>query len=363
MKILHVESGRHLYGGARQVVYLIEGLEQRGIECVLVCCQGSAIADALRRRVSRLHEIRMAGDLDIGLIWRLKRIIKRERPDIVHLHSRRGAEIMGGLAARMAGIKTILSRRVDNPESPIMVHWKYRLYQRVITISEGIYRVLREEGVEENKLICVRSAVAPEAYERDCDSNWFHEVFSLLEDTTTLGVIAQLIPRKGHRFLLDAMPELLASFPSLRLLLFGQGPLESELRRHVDKLDLGDKVIFTGFRTDLPRILPCLDLVVHPALMEGLGISLLQAAGAGLPIVAVSAGGMPEVVRDGYNGLLVPPSDTPALIQAISQLLSDRMLMERMGQAGSALVENEFSIDRMVEGNLQVYSDLCVGNG
>ncbi len=301
----------------------------------------------------------MSGDLDLGLIWRLMRIIKRERPDIVHLHSRRGAEIMGGLAARLTGVKVVLSRRVDNPEPPVWVRWKYRLYQRVITISEGIYRVLLDEGVEPAKLVCVRSAVGPESFEQECDRAWFHEAFGLSDNTTTLAVVAQLIPRKGHRFLLHAMPALLKAFPDLRLLLFGQGPLEDELKRQVDEMGLQGQITFAGFRTDLAKILPCLDLVVHPALMEGLGISLLQAAAAGVPIVAVNAGGMPEAVRDGRNGLLVPAGDTPALIHAISRLLSDPSLRVRMGQAGKVLVASEFSVDRMVEGNLQVYQEVC----
>jgi len=358
MKVLHVESGRYLYGDARQVAYLLDGLEQRGVECVLVSCSDGAIGKELGGRVGRLYEIPMRGDLDLGLIWRLRRIIAAERPDIVHLHSRRGADILDGLAARLGGVKVVLSRRVDNPESRLAARWKYRLYDRVITISQGIYQVLLSEGVTSEKLVCVRSAVSSDGYTKECDSAWFLDAFGLDNGVTTLAVIGQLIPRKGHRFLLRAMPELLAVFPSLRLLFFGQGPLEEQLREEVDGLGLNDKVIFAGFRTDLPKILPCIDLVVYPALMEGLGISLLQAAGAGVPIVAVNAGGMPEVVRDGVNELLVPPADTEALVQAISRLLSDRKLMRRMGQAGRSLVEREFSINRMVEGNLQVYRDL-----
>jgi glycosyltransferase involved in cell wall biosynthesis len=121
-------------------------------------------------------------------------------------------------------------------------------------------------------------------------------------------------------------------------------------------------VTFAGFRTDLPQILPCLDLVVHPALMEGLGISLLQAAAAGEPIVAVAAGGMPEVVRDGVNGLLVPPADSPALAAAINRLLADPGLRRRFGAAGKELVREKFSVAGMVEGNLQVYWQLLDNN-
>ena len=363
MKVLHVEAGMNLYGGARQVAYLLQGLGRHGVESVLVCPRGSAIAGELRGQISCVHEIPMHGDLDLGLIWRLKRILRTERPDIVHLHSRRGADLLGGIVARLAGVKTVLSRRVDNPELSCVARWKYRLYDRVITISEGIRQVLLAEGVDPRRLVCVRSAVSADGYSRQCDEAWFRQLFGLAGNETVLAVIAQLIPRKGHRYLLQALPALFEEFPAARVIFFGQGALEGKLRRQVRAAGLADRVIFAGFRTDLPQVLPCLDLVVHPALMEGLGIALLQAAGAGVPIVAVNAGGMPEVVRDGVNGLLVPPGDSAALADAIRRLLSNRPLMQRMGQAGAALIETEFSIDCMVEGNLQVYRELCSSDG
>jgi glycosyltransferase involved in cell wall biosynthesis len=363
VKVLHVEAGMNLYGGARQVAYLLQGLDRHGVESVLVCPRGSAIAGELHGRISRVHEIPMHGDLDLGLIWRLNRIIRMERPDIVHLHSRRGADLLGGIVARLAGVKTVLSRRVDNPEPPFVARWKYRLYDRVVTISEGIRQVLLAEGVDPRRLVCVRSAVSADAYSQQCDEAWFRQLFGLAGNETVLAVIAQLIPRKGHRFLLQVLPALLGEFPGVRVIFFGQGSLEDRLRQQVGEKGLGDRVTFAGFRSDLPQIMPCLDLVVHPALMEGLGIALLQAAGAGVPIVAVNAGGMPEVVRDGVNGLLVPPGDSAALANAIRRLLSDRPLMQRMGQAGMKLVESEFSIDGMVEGNLRVYRELCSAHG
>jgi len=363
VKVLHVEAGRHLYGGGLQVAYLLEGLGRHGVESVLVCPRGSALAARLRGWGGRIHEIPMRGDLDLGLIWRLARIIRRERPDVVHLHSRRGADLLGGIVARLSGVKTVLSRRVDNPEASFVARWKYRLYHRVITISEGIRQVLLAEGVDPGRLVCVRSAVSPESYRVHCERDWFRASFDLAAGATVLAVIAQLIPRKGHRYLLQVLPGLCTDFPQLQLIFFGQGPEEAALRRQVAAAGLEERVCFAGFRTDLPRILPCLDLVVHPALMEGLGIALLQAAGAGVPIVAVNAGGMPEVVRDGSNGLLVPPGDSAALDVAIRRLLSDRPLMLRMGQAGTALIKAEFSIEHMVEGNLQVYRELCAANG
>ena len=173
-----------------------------------------------------------------------------------------------------------------------------------------------------------------------------------------IGVIAQLIPRKGHRLLIEAMPLILKECPHVRVLFFGRGPLEASLKAMIRDRDLTDRVALGGFRDDLQRILPCLDLVVHPALMEGMGVSLLQASCAGVPIVASRVGGIPEAVQEGVTGYLVPPSDVSALAEAIIQILKSPDRRRAMGLSGRQWVENYFSEDRMVEGNLAVYQDL-----
>jgi glycosyltransferase involved in cell wall biosynthesis len=300
----------------------------------------------------------MRGDLDFGFIWRLRRIIRQVAPDLLHLHSRRGADVLGGIAGRWCGVKTIHSRRVDNPESPTVVKWKYRLYDRVIAISQGIADILLQQGVPEEKLVCVRSAVDVEAYQQGCERNWFSATFNLPDDALVMATVAQLIPRKGHRYLLQAMPRLVARFPNLRWLIFGKGPLRDELHSEITRRELQPYVQMAGFRDDLPLIYPCLDLLVHPALMEGLGIALLQAASAGLPIVAVDAGGMPEVVEDRVNGRLVPGGSTEALGDVVEQLLADEPLRRQMGESGREKMRRNFSVEQMVEGNLNVYRGL-----
>ncbi|MDN5872257.1 MAG: glycosyltransferase, partial [Nitrococcus sp.] len=118
---------------------------------------------------------------------------------------------------------------------------------------------------------------------------------------------------------------------------------------------------FAGFRNDLPRVLPNLELVVHPARREGLGVALLQAAACGVPTVACRAGGIPEAVRDGENGLLVEPGDTGALASAVNRLLAEPALARRYGAAGRVLVQRAFSIEAMVRGNLAVYAKISAG--
>ncbi|MCC6302069.1 MAG: glycosyltransferase [Gammaproteobacteria bacterium] len=356
MKIVHVEAGMHLYGGAQQVLYLTKGLRDRGGDNLLVCPPGSAIARAAAERGLAVRELPLRGDADLGFASRLRRLLRRERPDLVHLHSRRGADLLGGIAARLAGTPCVLSRRVDNPESAAWARIKYRLYDRVITISDGIRRVLLAEGVTPGRVVCVPSAVDAAPYAHACERDWFETEFGLPPGARVLGVIAQLIPRKGHRHLFAALPPLLERHPDLYVLCFGQGPLHDELDAAIAANGWRGRVRLTGFRADLARLLPCLYAVAHPAEMEGLGVSLLQTSAAGVPIVASRAGGIPEAVRDGVNGLLVPPADADALARALERLLADPAQAIELGRRGRELVRRDFSIDRMVEGNLRVYT-------
>jgi len=348
----------HLYGGALQVFYLLGGLTERPLRNVLVCPEGSVIGAKAAGVVDKVYEIPMSGDLDVGLIPRLRRIIRAEQGDLVHLHSRRGADVLGGLAARLEKTPCVLSRRVDNPELKIAAALKYRLYDRVITISDGIRRVLLSEGVPADKVVCVHSAVDTDRFDRVAERDWFVREFDLPADTRVLGMIAQLIPRKGHRYLFAALPEVLAAHADVQVLLFGQGPLHDELQQQIAQQGLQGRVHLVGFRDDLERILPCLYGVVHPADMEGLGVSLLQAAAAGVPLIGTDAGGIPEIVRDNQNGILVPPGDVPRLRAALFRLLEDDAQARQWGDMGKQIVRNEFSIAAMVEGNCRVYRSI-----
>lgn len=354
MKVLHVEAGKHLYGGARQVAFILEGLHSRGVRNVLACPTGSDIA-AAAAPFATVVPMAMKGDADLALAGRLAALIREHRPDVVHLHSRRGADLWGGIAARLTGVPCVLSRRVDNPEPRWLVALKYRLYDHVITISEGIREVLLGEGLAPDKVTCVRSALDATPWLVPVDRAAFCREFDLPADALTIAMAAQLIPRKGHRYLLEALPPLLAGFPALHVLLFGKGPLEAGLRSEIAARGLADRVRLAGFRDDLPRWLGGVDVLAHPADMEGLGIALLQASAAGVPIVTSRAGGLPEAVADGVTGLLTPPGDVAALGSALRRLLADPALRRQLGDAGRARILAEFSIDAMVAGNLAVY--------
>jgi glycosyltransferase involved in cell wall biosynthesis len=251
-----------------------------------------------------------------------------------------------------------MTRRVDNPEAEWSLSTKYRLFDRVITISHAIRKVLILQGVDPEKITCVHSALDAEPYSKPCDPAFFQEAFGDDGNGPRVGMAAQFIPRKGYDVLLEAIPAILRHHPKARFFLFGKGPLHEEISGKIRSAGLGDSVSLQGFREDLPRVLPCMDLLVHPASMEGLGVVLLEAAASGLPVVASAVGGIPEAVVHGETGLLVPAGNPGALASAVTGLLADPDRAKEFGDRARDRVRSHFSVDRMVEGNLKVYREL-----
>lgn len=357
MRVLHVEAGKHLYGGALQVSYLTRELYKLGVKSFLACPPDAELFDVVDESVVQLPTT-MKGDADIGLVFRLKKLIKQYQIDIIHLHSRRGADLFGLIAGKLAGIPVVISRRVDNKEAAWFAKAKYHAANKVITISEGIRKVLLEEGVCPAQVKTVLSAVDTNKYQPVEDKEWFKREFGLENETFVMAVLAQLIPRKGHKVLFGALKKIESNLINHKLLIFGKGPIEQELKAQVTELGLEKLVQFCGFRNDLNRVLPNLDLVVHPAFAEGLGVALLQASASGVPIIASRAGGIPEAVRNDQNGWLVDPKNIDQLTDKLNQVLFDTESLDEFKLRGRELAETEFSTQAMANGNLAVYKEV-----
>jgi glycosyltransferase involved in cell wall biosynthesis len=184
-------------------------------------------------------------------------------------------------------------------------------------------------------------------------------------DTLVVGYVGWLIPIKGVTFLISAMAEAVQQYSNSLLVLVGKGDEEGEeeakLREQVKKLGLTDKVIFLGWRADVDEIMGCFDLFVLPSLNEGMGRVLVEAMAVGLPIVASDVGGIPDLVKDGNNGFLVPPSDADALKHAILDLLKDEAKRKRMGEVGKEMCRS-YSTEAMVEQINGLYTKLIEEN-
>ena len=176
-------------------------------------------------------------------------------------------------------------------------------------------------------------------------------------------MVAALTDHKGHRFLLEGWPEVVRERPDARLLLAGSGELEEDLRELADRLEVADTVRFLGFHRDVPGLLAALDLFVMSSHLEGLCTSLMDAMAAGVPVVATTAGGIPELVEDGRTGRLVPPRSPAALSAAVLEVLGDHDLRAHLSRAGRETARERFGIDSMVEGTLEIYHQVLEKKG
>lgn len=354
----------------------MDGLRARGVEVALACPVESAIAGEAAEAGHAVFTHSISGDLDLSAVTFLMRTVQHQKPDIVHAHSRRGADFFGGLAAALASKPAVLTRRVDNADTPIVGNLKYLAYDRIVAISDAVRAQLEQQGIPGRKLSTIRSSIDAEA----CQPQWSREQllaeFNLPGSALVVAIVAQLIPRKGHAVLLKAWPQVTARCPDARLLVLGEGPLESDLRRQAGH---DDTIRFAGFQPNLLDFVGRVDLLAHTATREGLGIAVLEAQAAGVPVVALAAGGVPEAVADGITGLLVPadgmsdtlagaPASTGAtalavplaakLADAIVTLLTDTPRRLQMGAAATAWIRDNFQADQMTGKYLALYEDL-----
>ncbi len=357
---LHVDTARSWRGGQNQVLVTVLGLRAAGHRAMLVAHPDGELR---RRAAEGLEFLPLAPrtEMDLSAAWRLSRAIKGLRPDIVHAHDPHGVA-MASLALNMSRqpkrAPLVAARRVDfRLKGNALSRWKYDQVDRFICASGAIRKILLADGLDPSRAVTVhegidlgRVAAAPPAA--------LHEELWLPHGSPIVGTVAALVPHKGQRHLVEAAALVVREVPDARFVIAGEGELRESLEHQIKSHNLEKHVILAGFRPDVLSLHKAFDIFVMSSVMEGLGTSLLDAMACGKPVVATNAGGMPEVVRDGETGILVPPRDDRALAQAIIRLLKDESLRQRMGAAGLSLANSRFSAERMVAETLDVYADV-----
>lgn len=354
---LHVDTARTWRGGQNQVLVTVMGLRAIGERATLVAHPGGELRT---RAAEGLDLIPLAprAEMDLQAAWRLSRVLKRLRPEIVHAHDPH-AVAMAALALSMSTqhIKPplVASRRVDfHIRGNALSRWKYRQVDLFICASDAIRRMLVADGIPEARAITVHEGIdigrvdaAPPAL--------LHEEFWLPHEAPVIGNVAALVPHKGQRHLIDAAALVVRQVPDARFVIAGEGEQREALERQIREHGLEKHVFLAGFRPDVLSLHKRFDIFVLSSITEGLGTSLLDAMACGKPVVATTAGGIPEVVKDGDTGILVPPRDRAALAAALVRLLKDGDLRARLGAAGRALARERFSAERMVVETREAY--------
>ena len=287
--------------------------------------------------------------------------LRREEIDLVHSHMYR-AEVIGTRAALAAGtaviMATVHSSRVRARAETQLLASLTPLMDRLIVPSASIEAKVRGEG-RHARFAVIPNGVDLARFAGPTGPCALRAELGIPADAPLLGVVARLEPEKGHVHLIDAMPAILEVVPDAWLVVVGEGSLAAALRSRARALGerVAGRVVFTGRRDDVSAVTADLTVAVLPSLREAQGISILEAMARRRPVLATSVGGIPEVITDGVDGLLVPPADTRALADAAIRLLRDPDLRARLGEAGYRTVVERFSIDAQVRRTEAVYEE------
>lgn len=359
MKVLHVDPERRFGGGERQVLGLVRHLALRGHENVLAAPPRSALATLLPGGDARLVPLAIRNDLDLIAAVRLRRIIARENPHVVHLHTARAHATAAWLGS--ASRRAVVTRRMDYPIR--RGRWSSLLYDRAVAavaaISEEVRRQLVAGGVRPERIRVIPSGVEPPAGLPGAAGRAAARVRFGANAEPMVAVVAALERRKGHDVLLHALAVLRARGVPVRCLVCGDGSERAALERLASSLGLGDAVRFLGEQRQVADVLAAADVFVLPSRWEGLGVAILEAMAMALPVVASAVGGIPEAVVDGVTGVLVPPEHPAALADALAALVADPARARALGERGRARVLERFTIERMAESYERLYEDLA----
>lgn len=337
--LCHINLARGFRGGERQTELLIQALAEQGVPQKLIARRGEPLASRARGIAGLdVHEVGrpLAGGLR-----------HCRHAALLQVHEAKAGHL-ACQASSLFGLPYVITRRVDKP--PRASWLNRRLYARasaVVAVSDAIAQILRSvfAGIEVETV--------PDAHANlDFEPQAAAAIRSRFPGRFLLGHAGALVNRhKGQLFLIQAMRELAVTRPDLQLLLLGQGPDEAMLRAEAEGLA---NVSFEGFSDRLGDYLHALDLFVYPSQYEGLGSVLLDAMHVGLPVIASNVGGIPEIVRDGDNGLLVPPGDSGALAAAISGLYLDPERRARLSENGKRLAAGH-APEKMADKYLALY--------
>jgi len=380
VRVLRIIGRLNVGGPSIHVVNLSAGLDPNRFEQLLVIgresrAEGSMLDHALSRGVwpHRISEIVTSFNLAprdakaMALLWSLMR---RYRPHIVHTHTAK-AGLLGRLAARLAGVPIVVhtfhGHVLHGYYGPVR-NWALRrmerslawLSDRLVTVSEQVKQDLVRYGVAgANKIIVIPLGLDLEPFlDARGRRGEFRRELGFAPDARLIGIVGRLFPIKNHALFIEAAARIAAVEPAARFVVVGDGTLRPALAQQARRLGIGDRVLFTGWRTDLPRIYADLDVLVVSSNNEGTPLSAIEAMGARCPVVATRVGGIPDIITDELTGRLVLPGEVEGIAGAVLDLLADPENALRIAGNAMTAARQRFDVKRLIQDMDGLYREL-----
>lgn len=365
--VLHLIETSGPGGAERMLISLVEGLDRPRYHSTICLLEEGWLQAELLRRGFETVILPQNGSYDVAWIRRVVRLIKSRGISLMHAHE----FTMNAYGSIVSAVSQVPLIGTVHGKSHYPDKWRRRLAYRylakrsvLVAVSEDIREFLmRRIGIGYSQIVTVHNGVDVGTYGFRSDVRGaIRSSLGLSATQPVIGTVGNLYPVKGHRYLLDAAPSVMAAFPDAVFLIAGRGELLEPLSRQARELGLAKNVMFLGLRNDVPSLLQAMDVFVLPSLSEGLPVAVLEAMATARPVVATNVGGNPEAITDGESGFLVPPADPCALAEKIVLLLRDRALAGRVGERGRLRAERQFTLPGMVNSYQALYA-ACLANG
>jgi glycosyltransferase involved in cell wall biosynthesis len=356
IKVMTMVTSFQIGGTERQVTNIVLGLDPSRFDLHLACMhrRGELLQELTSLDVPRpifsIRSLYRPGTLFEAL--RLMRYIRANAIQVVHCYGLY-PNLFAVPAAWLGRAPVVIASIRDRGDilTPTQ-RWIQRLVCRfadcVLVNAESIRETLIEQGYRRDNIAVIRNGISPAKFAVACGTPTIREDLGLPPSARLVVVLSRLNRMKGVEYFLEAASLVADRLPDVRFLIVGDGAIRSELECRAVRQGLGSRVVFTGFRTDVPKLLSQVALSVLPSLSEGLSNTLLESMASGVPVIATRVGGNPEIIEDGVSGLLVAPRDPAALANAMILVLESPDLAKRIGQAGKRKITEMFSMERSI---------------
>lgn len=365
LTIAGVDHERGFSGGQTQVLGLTRALLHAGHRAELLCDPAGALWQRARAAGVTCRALRIRNSIDIAAGFKLRAMLAAQHYDVVHFHTARAHALAPFVRGRAR--VSVVTRRMDYVPNRLFAPWLYnRATDAVAAISTGVADAMARGGVDRRRITIIPSGVdcAYFAAPDDAARIRARAALGLRDNEIAVGALGAMTPRKGHRFLLEAIALARhdsAANPPMRCFIAGSGALRDTLAKQADELGVAGCVRIMDALEDPRELLWALDIFAMPSINEGLGVAALEAMACGLPVVASAVGGLREVVEHERTGLLVPPGDARALALALKRLAASRELRIVMGGAARAAAVSRYGMETMAQRTLELYYACLAG--
>lgn len=330
MTIIHISTPLSWRGGEQQLSYLAEELKKQSVNQLVVCPEGSELLKKCKKIGVEYRSFKKKGFLKLALAQHIKEICKEIKHPLIHTHDSH-AHTAAFMAAAFLGNKTpiFVSRRVDFPvKKSIFSRWKYnhKSIKKIICVSEKIKEITSPSIKYKGKLITIHSGIDLDRFDGVSASGFLRKTYNIPNEYKLIGNVAAIADHKDYFTFIDTAKELIQQKKMYKFFIIGAGPMENEISSYISKNSLEESVIMTGFLSNIPEILPELDVFLITSITEGLGTSVLDAFACKVPVVATRAGGIPEMVVHEVTGMLSEVKDTLSLAENCNKVIDNQGL-------------------------------------